>query len=65
MKKAIAILLMTLVLSACSFNPSTEEIQRLAEARDSCNDLGGVFVQWETGLGAESYRCDFDQREDQ
>lgn len=64
MKRLVALAALTLTLAGCGGNyaMTPDEIAVIAEARDACNDAGGLFIQWPTDLG-QRWRCDFDQRE--
>ncbi|MFN4000888.1 hypothetical protein [Microcella sp.] len=62
---ALAVASLVLLLAGCGGNyaQTPDEIAEIAEARDACNEAGGLFVQWSTDFG-QRWRCDFDQRED-
>lgn len=51
-----------LVLTGCSATHTFDDVNRIAEIRDACNEAGGVFHHWRADLGDRWY-CNFDQRE--
>lgn len=63
MKRAVVVALAAVLgLTGCSYVDAgdPEVMKEIAEARDTCAELGGTFEQWATDLGAR-WRCNFDE----
>ncbi|MFE6966888.1 hypothetical protein ACFVAJ_17390 [Agromyces sp. NPDC057679] len=56
---AIVALSLTAVLTGCG-KMSIETMKELAEARDTCNELGGRFSHYDDELGNQYWDCNFD-----
>jgi len=51
-------LTVSLTLAGCTLGMDTDTMRKLAEARETCDELGGRFEQWATDFGP-NWRCDF------
>jgi hypothetical protein len=58
---ALAVI-MTLAPTGCARPHTFDDVNRIAEIRDACNEAGGTFHHWRADLGDRWY-CNFDQRE--
>ena len=62
---AAAAIAAVFALTGCGADASDPKVMRqIAEARDTCTELGGTFQQWNGGF-SEQFRCDFDETEAQ